>query len=60
VPAADFDRRFQREGTTVIAIVDSDEVIEIWSVAMVGRWPNSTTVSPAALERIQYFRQQDR
>jgi hypothetical protein len=60
LPAADFDRRSQREGTTVIAIVDSGAVIEIWSVAVVGRWPNPTAVSPAALERIQYFRQQDR
>jgi hypothetical protein len=56
VPAVDFGRRPKREGATVIAIVDSGPVIEIWSVAMAGRWPNPTTVSPSALERIQYFR----
>ena len=60
VPAVDFDRRPKREGTAVIAIVDSGQVIEIWSVAMTGRWPNPTAVSPAALERIQYFSQHDR
>jgi hypothetical protein len=59
VPGADFDRP-RREGSTVIAIVDSGQVIEVWSVAMVGRWPNPTSVNPAALERIQYFRQPDR
>jgi hypothetical protein len=52
----DFDRRYRREGTMVLAIVDAGDVIRVWSVAVDGRWPNPSIVSPGALERIQYFR----
>jgi hypothetical protein len=55
VPGADFDRRHQREGTVVVAIVDAGDVIRIWSVALTGRWPNPSLVDPGGLERIQYF-----
>lgn len=55
-PSADFERRGKREGSTVIAIVDAGAVIEIWSVALTGRWANPTIVDPWALERIQYFK----
>lgn len=56
VPSADFGRRGKREGSAVLAIVDAGAVIEIWSVAMAGRWANPTIVDPSALERIQYFK----
>jgi hypothetical protein len=56
VPAADFDRRGKQEGSTVLAIVDAGAVIEIWSVALTGRWANPTIVDPRALECIQYFK----
>ncbi len=56
VPSTDFDRRGKREGSTVLAIVDAGVVIEIWSMAMTGRWANPTIVDPWALERIQYFK----
>jgi hypothetical protein len=55
-PGLDFDRRHRREGTVVVAIVDAGNVLRIWSVAMAGRWPNPSLVSPADLERIQYFK----
>jgi hypothetical protein len=56
VPTADFERRGQREGSTVLAIVDSGAMIEVWSVARTGRWANPSIVDPWALERIQYFK----
>jgi hypothetical protein len=40
----------------VLAIVDAGAVIEIWSMAMTGRWANPTIVDPRSLERIQYFK----
>jgi hypothetical protein len=58
VPGVDFDRRFKREGSAVLAIVDSGALIEIWSVAVTGRWANPSVVDPATLERIQYFKGQ--
>jgi hypothetical protein len=55
-PNADFDRRGKRDGSTVLAIVDAGTVIEIWSVALTGRWANPSIVDPWTLERIQYFK----
>jgi hypothetical protein len=56
IPSVDFDRRCTREGSMVIAIVDSGDVIEIWSVAMTGRWANPTMVMPTSLESLRYFK----
>jgi hypothetical protein len=56
VASADFGRRGKREGSAVLAIVDAGALIEIWSVAMTGRWANPTIVDPSALECIQYFK----
>jgi hypothetical protein len=57
IAAADFDRRYQREGTTVLVIVDAGDVIRVWSAGPADRWPNPSLVFPATVERIRYFRQ---
>lgn len=56
VPSLDFDRRSRKEGSVVAAIVDRGDVIEVWSVAMTQRWPNPTTVSPADVLSLEYFK----
>jgi hypothetical protein len=56
IPSLDFDRRGRFEGSTVVAIVDRGDVIEVWSVAMSQRWPNPATVNPADVMNLEYFK----
>jgi hypothetical protein len=53
----DFERRYRLTGTTVSGIVDSGDVIYVWSFGPpFGGWANPSLVGPDSLERIQYFK----
>jgi hypothetical protein len=56
IPSLDFERRGHIEGSTIVAIVDRGDVLEVWSVAMASRWPNPATVTPADVLSLEYFR----
>jgi hypothetical protein len=56
IPSLDFDRRGRNEGSAVVAIVDRGDVIEVWSVAMSQRWANPSTVNPADVLSLEYFK----